>query len=219
MIRRPPRSTLFPYTTLFRSAKNPLVVGDQGDVSFTYSIKQEDIDLGLIENTATAIGQDPEGNKVEDISGTDVDNDIPTITTLPNSPSFSITKTADKTEFDTVGDKITYTITVANTGNVTLQDLEVTDVLFTTWNEAVATLAPDSAKVYILEYLVTQADLDSGKVVNAVALTGDDPNGDPLTPGEDDVEVPGVQSPSFSITKTADKTEFDTAGDKITYTI
>src|SRR2546430_17504892 len=26
MIRRPPRSTLFPYTTLFRSSTNPLVV-------------------------------------------------------------------------------------------------------------------------------------------------------------------------------------------------
>src|SRR3712207_7458513 len=28
MIRRPPRSTLFPYTTLFRSAYRPRVVGD-----------------------------------------------------------------------------------------------------------------------------------------------------------------------------------------------
>src|SRR5437899_3621828 len=27
MIRRPPRSTLFPYTTLFRSPKNPRVLG------------------------------------------------------------------------------------------------------------------------------------------------------------------------------------------------
>src|SRR2546427_3494644 len=28
MIRRPPRSTLFPYTTLFRSARHDLVKGD-----------------------------------------------------------------------------------------------------------------------------------------------------------------------------------------------
>src|SRR5688572_31833569 len=28
MIRRPPRSTLFPYTTLFRSSRVPRVVGD-----------------------------------------------------------------------------------------------------------------------------------------------------------------------------------------------
>src|SRR5256885_4860280 len=34
MIRRPPRSTLFPYTTLFRSVRNPqaiLVVSGDGD--------------------------------------------------------------------------------------------------------------------------------------------------------------------------------------------
>src|SRR3712207_8513480 len=29
MIRRPPRSTLFPYTTLFRSELEPVVVGDE----------------------------------------------------------------------------------------------------------------------------------------------------------------------------------------------
>src|SRR5258708_14705643 len=31
MIRRPPRSTLFPYTTLFRSLGNPLQVRSEGD--------------------------------------------------------------------------------------------------------------------------------------------------------------------------------------------
>src|SRR3712207_8921153 len=32
MIRRPPRSTLFPYTTLFRSGDNQLLVGEAGRV-------------------------------------------------------------------------------------------------------------------------------------------------------------------------------------------
>src|SRR2546427_9443541 len=32
MIRRPPRSTLFPYTTLFRSLLGPLLAGDQMNV-------------------------------------------------------------------------------------------------------------------------------------------------------------------------------------------
>src|SRR2546429_6205533 len=31
MIRRPPRSTLFPYTTLFRSLQRPQVGGREGD--------------------------------------------------------------------------------------------------------------------------------------------------------------------------------------------
>src|SRR3712207_8419482 len=35
MIRRPPRSTLFPYTTLFRS---PLVLADRGSTSLTIGL-------------------------------------------------------------------------------------------------------------------------------------------------------------------------------------
>src|SRR5690606_41997401 len=82
----------------------------------------------------------------------------------------------------------------------------------------VASSAPSSSIVYILEYDVTHGHLSFPTRRSSDLLTGDDPNGDPLTPGEDDVEVPGIQSPSFRITKTADRTEFDTAGDKITYT-
>src|SRR5256885_10495523 len=44
MIRRPPRSTLFPYTTLFRSPSNeiPLIIQDKTFVS------QEAVDKGYI---------------------------------------------------------------------------------------------------------------------------------------------------------------------------
>src|SRR3712207_8105548 len=33
MIRRPPRSTLFPYTTLFRSSLRRRLLGDRGDLA------------------------------------------------------------------------------------------------------------------------------------------------------------------------------------------
>src|SRR3712207_7325359 len=38
MIRRPPRSTLFPYTTLFRSGKIDVLVGRQAEVERTIQI-------------------------------------------------------------------------------------------------------------------------------------------------------------------------------------
>ena len=38
MIRRPPRSTLFPYTTLFRSATYNFVSADNGTVSLNFRI-------------------------------------------------------------------------------------------------------------------------------------------------------------------------------------
>src|SRR3712207_8624239 len=45
MIRRPPRSTLFPYTTLFRSYVTPLV---------RKLAKEHDVDLGSV--TGTGVG-------------------------------------------------------------------------------------------------------------------------------------------------------------------
>src|SRR5256885_6826412 len=42
MIRRPPRSTLFPYTTLFRSA-NDLPVSNGGQVFAPYKSRQKEI--------------------------------------------------------------------------------------------------------------------------------------------------------------------------------
>src|SRR5256714_7819461 len=44
MIRRPPRSTLFPYTTLFRSIRNSFGDGSEQGVALTYSV--EDSPLG-----------------------------------------------------------------------------------------------------------------------------------------------------------------------------
>src|SRR5260221_1466714 len=46
MIRRPPRSTLFPYTTLFRSLANPFAMGADIEIAefgwggFQYAIQQ-----------------------------------------------------------------------------------------------------------------------------------------------------------------------------------
>src|SRR5260221_10123332 len=37
MIRRPPRSTLFPYTTLFRSPSTPTKSAQRGSAAFSYA--------------------------------------------------------------------------------------------------------------------------------------------------------------------------------------
>src|SRR5258708_21880538 len=41
MIRRPPRSTLFPYTTLFRSVNGPIVTEIIRSSTFTFSSTEE----------------------------------------------------------------------------------------------------------------------------------------------------------------------------------
>src|SRR2546421_8584133 len=47
MIRRPPRSTLFPYTTLFRSRRNPLFQNTKNRIA-SLSSKNEEVNNNLI---------------------------------------------------------------------------------------------------------------------------------------------------------------------------
>src|SRR2546429_9417629 len=62
MIRRPPRSTLFPYTTLFRSSDHPL--GGLGYANFADEVAQQESELGVFFDTiitATCTGSTQAG--------------------------------------------------------------------------------------------------------------------------------------------------------------
>src|SRR5438270_14057571 len=48
MIRRPPRSTLFPYTTLFRSPGSFISEGRRGDNLYANSVIALDADTGVL---------------------------------------------------------------------------------------------------------------------------------------------------------------------------
>src|SRR5256885_11169895 len=54
MIRRPPRSTLFPYTTLFRSSGRKRALGAGGDVGFDVRSlahpRNDGADVGIVED-------------------------------------------------------------------------------------------------------------------------------------------------------------------------
>jgi hypothetical protein len=100
--------------------------GETNDtVTGTYTLTQADVDLGIVINSATALGKDNENKDVTDISGTAIDNDTPTETPLTQISSIIITK--DGTYVDTnnndgitnVGDNVIYNFVVTNTGNVT----------------------------------------------------------------------------------------------------
>ena len=126
------------------------------------------MDAGSIGNTATAAGSDPKG---EAVTGTD----DATVTTETADPSIEVTKAADKTEGAAVGDVITYTITVKNTGNVTLSGVEVDEQLAGVVEASALSptqLAPGGEATASYTYTVTQADVDAGQVVNDVTATG-----------------------------------------------
>ncbi|AFL86260.1 protein of unknown function DUF11 [Belliella baltica DSM 15883] len=170
-------------------------------INTTYTVDQDDIDAGSVTNVATAT--------VGDITVSD-DEEVDAVQT----PGLAITKAAALgSSYEAVGDEIDYTITVTNTGNVTLSNIVVADPL-TGLNQTIATLAPKASEVINTTYTVDQDDIDAGSVTNvATATVGD------ITVSDDE-EVDAVQTPGLAITKAAALgSSYEAVGDEIDYTI
>jgi gliding motility-associated-like protein/uncharacterized repeat protein (TIGR01451 family) len=208
----------------------------------TYTITQADIDAGKVTNTALAIGKDPKGGEVKDISGTTVNNDTPTDTELPQKPRIALVKTGtfidtNNDGFAQVGEKINYVFTVTNTGNVTVTNIVITDNQLpglTISNSPVVSLAVGATNSSVTGvYTITQADIDAGRVTNTALASGKDPKGNNVTDISGTTvnnDAPTVttlpQSPGLNVDKTAVVTSRDSdtdvysfVGDVITYTI
>ncbi len=164
----------------------------------TYTVRQADIDAGSRANTATATGNSPQGTTVTD------DGSL-TIPMPASTPSMLVTKTPSVASFDTVGDVIGYTITVKNTGNVTLSNVKITDPLIPALATApsctIATLAPGaSSSTCSGTYTVTQADLNNNGVPNTATASGKDPFNTTVTQ-TGSANVPAVQTPAVTLVK------------------
>src|SRR2546422_4193903 len=63
MIRRPPRSTLFPYTTLFRSAHDRALVAEEHDLLAAYAEDLRGDVLGRVARQEDRDGRDVGGDR------------------------------------------------------------------------------------------------------------------------------------------------------------
>ena len=189
-----------------------LAPGANKEIKYTYTVTQDNVDAGKIDNTVTAKGKDP---KDADVTGTA----SATVTAVTAAPALTVTKTADKTSGVKVGDKITYTVTVENTGNVTVKGIELDDTLVTLSEEAFD-LAPGAKKEGVTyTYTVTQSDVDAGKIDNTVTATGKDPKGNDVIEDATATVTTVEADAKIKVTKTADKTSGVKAGETVTYTI
>ena len=111
-------------------------------------------------------------------------------------------KSASPLSYNQVGQVITYTYVVTNTGNVTvLGAISVTDDKVTVVCPPTASLAPGESLTCTASHTVTQADLDAGQIVNVASAS----NGVVTSP-PDTVTVPAVQKPLLSIVKSSPTT-------------
>lgn len=212
---------------------------DSTSITATYSVLEADIIAGQITNTAIVTGTDPFDQDVTDVSGTDFDNDDPTVTTpLEQQPGVTIVKTAVTSGLNDpaqVGDTISYVFTIRNSGNVTLTGVTVTDDLdgLTLIGSPIATLLPGAVDdtSYSATYAIDFDDIEAGEVVNRASVTGQAPDGSfpedesGLTPDTDeDTVVPLARVPAIETTKTQVLTDAngdgaEGVGDLVTYTI
>jgi gliding motility-associated-like protein/uncharacterized repeat protein (TIGR01451 family) len=229
-----------------------LLPNESATVTVEQTITQADMDAGYIENSATAIGDSPSGtDDVVDISDAgsettetpngdgstdgDATND-PTVTLLQEFPGIEVKKIAEYRDngdaIDNVGDVVDYTIQVTNTGNVTLQNINVEDVMLNFNGDAINLDAPGVLFVsadnnspegilqvgetafYSASYSITQVDINSGGISNSVFVeantlqgtvasdTSDDGNDDDGNTEDDPTEISFEFSSSISLVKT-----------------
>lgn len=94
------------------------------------------------------------------------------------APALNVTKGSDVTSVNAAGDAIVYSIRVANTGNVTVSSITVTDTLVGvtcpgSGNNTISSLAPGGIEVCTGTYTVVQADFDLGGANDGSTADGD----------------------------------------------
>ena len=174
-----------------------------------YTLTQADIDAGQVLNNATASGKDPRGN---DVTGADTET-----VTLPPLPALTVDKTTTSSSYQTVGDVLTYSYLVRNTGNTTLAGpITVADDVVNGAGGSVScpagSLAPAATLTCSATYTVTQADIDAGDVTNIASAT----SGSTTSP-TDQVMVPAVKTPELTMVKQATSVTFTLPGDTVSY--
>ena len=176
-----------------------------GDV---YTITQADVDAGGVENTATVNATDPIGAPISDTSdsdeGSDADEtdsldtstngdptDDPTVAPIPALPSIQVVKEisgiSDLNASGTtdLGDEVSFTFTVSNTGNVTLNPISVSDSMVSNIVCAATSLAPATSTTCTADpHVITQNDVNAGGIENRATAEGTPPPGPDGTPSD-----------------------------------
>jgi uncharacterized repeat protein (TIGR01451 family) len=201
-----------------------LAAGATDSCSATYTVTQADMDNGSITDTGTVRGTPPNSNKPVCATST------ATVWTT-GSPAISIHKTADPTTVTAAGQTVTYTFAIANTGNVTLDNVGVTDaqlapslgsslgpITCTTGINGSITLAAGATDSCSATYTVTQADMDNGSITDTGTVRGTPPNSNKPVCATSTATVTATQAPGISVIKTASLPSVSTVGQTVTYT-
>ncbi|HLS53861.1 MAG TPA: LPXTG cell wall anchor domain-containing protein, partial [Tissierellaceae bacterium] len=190
--------------------KTSLVPGESTVAYADYTVTQEDIDSGLIYNIATATGTPP-GYDPENPPTDPTDPGYPPVSPpsevevpTKQTPDVTLEKAADKEEVTKIGEKLVYTFTITNTGNVTLYDLVLNDpMLGGEIKLAVSSLAPGESTEVSVDHTVTEEDGKKNSIVNEADVTGTTKTGESVTDEDQELVRVNIEQPGEELPKTA----------------
>ncbi|MGB3731984.1 DUF7507 domain-containing protein [Microbacterium sp.] len=186
-------------------AAGVLTAGAPATATATYTLTQADVDAGRVSNTATASARDVDDAEVTSSAQAEVV--IPAVATATFTKQGELATTgADPV----AGDKAEFSFEIENTGNVTINAIEIVDHLagvstisFDDWPAVAGQLAPGEKIAATAGYSLTQKDIDAGAVKNTATLLATPARGDAVSEDADAV-VKLTQAPGLKITKAAE---------------
>ena len=195
-----------------------LAPGASMDCTGTYTVTQADLDAGAVDDVAVAHGTPPSGVVID---SPPANAHVPATA----SPAITVVKRSGVASVSAVGDKITYTFHVVNTGNVALSNVVVTDTQAAPAGALDApgvkcpgaVLAAGASMDCTATYTATQVDIDNGSVQDSATAAGTPPSGAPVGTPPSVVTVPVVTSTGITVSKTPDVSSVAKVGDTITY--
>jgi LPXTG-site transpeptidase (sortase) family protein len=207
------------------AAPSPLILApgesDSNTFTGTYTLTQADIDADVFTNIAIVTGFPPIGSPVS-TSANHSENLA--------EPGIDLVKSEDHSTFSSpvmASDKVSYSFTVENTGNVTLNSISLVDAKC---NSGPTYQSGDTANTGFLDvtevwtytclHTLTQADVDAGNLVNNATVTSKLPAGGTGPTDTDTKTVALTAAPGIDLVKSEDHSAFSNsvlAGDVASY--
>ena len=184
-----------------------LAPGASTTCTSTATVTQAEVDRGSLEREAVVSAAAPGSASIEltRVSSSDV---------IPAAPALTATTSSDVTEETGLGDQVTWTTTVRNTGTVTMSALELVDG---TCDAAV--LAPGAETTCTSTEVLTQVDVDAGVVRFAGVVSATAPDGVRAERARPTAEAPIAQHPALGATSTSDADAQPSTDDTVTVTV
>ncbi len=171
------------------SSEGTLVPMEIATFTATYKLTQQDVDARSINNQAFGVGTSSSIGEVSSYSRASAGgNEAPTVVTIPRNPKISLTKTGVVVDTNgngvtDVGDRVNYTFTIKNTGNVLLSNIKVTDAGLQGGAQTIASLAAGASDATTISgyRVLTQTDINAGEIRNTATVTGTAPGNTNVT--------------------------------------